>query len=462
MPATEPSKATKWGAFIIAALLLTSGAAFFLYVGLSDQNNNSSNNSNNNETIVPDKGTPEIFVSEEVQAKVTSVFSTGIVAAAVISPNKTELDNALRNIPNVSFLSSEVSVLDAAQNSHLYRAEITLSEGADRAEFAQNVLSLGLLESPELFFEASVLVPKSVNAQNKEGKSKTVVLPDTQIMGFVSPNTFQENTVSGNISIVLQDEQVLQTFLVENQNISLSPRPVTVETSAVISKLLPAVTITGAIPFSPGLSMELLENDLEALEGIESVNPIAVPKINNRLIVEFDNAQDIADELEKSILNEPEKFSSFSLEAYGFSVDLNNISISEAKDFVNTKVDELTFQNNELVFEDPVTQFWLDGNTTQSQTAQVLEAVSSYFNSSHPGSQFEIFQNGFVSLESISIPDSNQNYPVESGQVAVSLVPGHEEGETVPIQFNAIIVQEEIVNIAGLEVTAAEERPGQV
>lgn len=449
MPTVEKNAITRWGSIIIAFLLLTSGAAFFIYSNSSNGNSNddsSGNNSNNT-----DGGIAEVFISDEIEGKVTSVFFKAIVAAVLDNPDKLSIDGSLRKIENVVSLNSEIGFLSPDSNSQLYRAEVVLQSGSDRVSFAQSVFSSGLFDSPEIFFQASVLVPKNVNAQNEQGVSKVIILPDTQILGFVSPSTQEDNTISGNISIVLQNNQVVQSFLIESQNVSLSPVPISSFESGIVSSLLPSLTITGAVPFSPSLSIELLETELSLLNEVEGVKPMAIPEIDSTLTIVWNDGSGIASDLNEMVSQNSDMFSSFAVVPSGFEVELANTTVSDAKSFFRTKMDELTLTNNDVSFVEPITQIWVDMNTSQNDTSTVYQSVKDYFDSHYPNSKLDIFQDAWVSLDRITIPDSNQFYPIDSGQIPVSLFPGHSLGDIVFLQVNAIVVQGEIVSIAGME-----------
>ncbi len=445
MPDTAPTTKTtnstvKWGALFIIVLMLLSGVAVFFGSQTATQ-------------PTPNDTTPqnvEQFTGEDVQGTIVEVFSSAIVGGQTSDGDKTEIDALLQTISGVQSITSQFSPLQQ-DGSVTYIANLTLSVDVDRAAFAEDVLALELFDAPEIYFQASVQVESEHEVLNSKGQLTRITLPSSQIQSIVSPLTTKGDVISGTLAATFQGTKMVSAYLLETQNITASPTPISFSGEYSIQSLTPTLSITGEVDYFPGLSAESLSGDVESIAGVSGVTVPYFPAVDNTLLVEYSDINRLASDLNTFVSTHPESFDTFTRTTSGFSVRLTNATVSEAKTLLSQKINELSASNILLSFTAPRTQFLIDANTLDASNEDVSLLVENYFDSLDANASIEVYQNGTISASAITAPDTGESYSVSSGAIDVSVSPGHDVNDIITIYINAIALRGELVYVNGVE-----------
>lgn len=441
MTETNQSNSTvKWGALFIIGLMLLSGVAVFFGSQTATQNPNTPNTPLQNES----------FFAEEVSGTIVEVFNTAVVGGQTSDGDKTEIDELLQSLPGVERISSQFSDLSGA-GSVTYIANITLATGTDRGAFAEAVYELDLFDNPEVYFQASAQVAQEQEVLNSQQQLTRITLPNAQIQAIALPLTVKGDVISGSLAATFNGTNLVSAYILETQNITASPTPISLSGEYSISTLQPSLAVAGMVDYFPGLSAEQLISEVNELPGTTSVTAPFFPAVNNVLSIQWEDANAWTNDLNTFVSTHPESFSAFYMIPNGFAVQLNQVNVNEAKVLVENKVNELTSSNIVLAFTPPRTQFLLDVNTSSVNNASVTSAIDAYFISLDANAALEIYQDGTISVESVSAPDSNAVFPVPNATIPVSVLPGHAQGDVVKLLINAIALRGEIAYITGVE-----------
>jgi hypothetical protein len=417
----------KVGAAVIIALMLFSGAAIFLAGQSVDPTDTPSTN---------DNPTLSTYVVEGVKGTVTAVFSTAIVGGQTDESDKTVIDEALQQISGVKGIDSQFTQLDASSSQLTYLANVELEEGTSKEEFIQRVNSLVSLQGVEIYFQASVEIPPKMSGKNQQNEIKEFTLPQNVIQAIVTPQTMVGNQISGSVSVTFQGDTPVNAYLVESQNISLTPKSISVSGEYVLSSLEDRLSMAGSWSYIPHFSGETMKKELSVIDGVENVDEPIIPSLDTTLTLTFPDANQFVDEVNTLMQANPEKFSGVSAFDDTLRVDLNNVSLTEAKALLQTTIDETASTNVAIVFQEPLTQFLVDVNVSSGSTQMVAEKLSQYFASQNM--QAEIYQNATLALDGLTDPDTNQTYPIPQGFISAVVQPGHSVNDKVFLQINAI------------------------
>lgn len=442
--ATNSNSTVKWGAMFIIGLMLLSGVAVFFGSQTTSQNPTTPNTPLQNES----------FFAEEVQGTIVEVFNTAVVGGQTSDGDKTEIDELLQSLPGVERISSQFSDLSGV-GSVTYIANITLATGTDREAFAEAVYALDLFDNPEVYFQASAQVEQEQEVLNSNQQLTRITLPKAQIQAIALPLTQKGDIISGSLAATFNGTNLVSAYILETQNVTASPTPISLSGEYSISTLQPSLAVAGMVDYYPGLSAEQLINEVNELPGVTSTTAPFFPAVNNVLSVEWADSNTWTNDLNTFVSSRPESFSGFFSISNGFAVQLNQVNVNEAKALLENKVNELTASNIVLSFTPPRTQFLLDVNTSSVTNASTAAAISDYFVSVDANSTLEIYQDGTIVVETVSAPDSNAVFAVPNATIPVSVLPGHAEGDVVRLLINAIALRGEIAYITGVE--SAEE-----
>lgn len=440
-----PSLAMRVGAGIIILLMLLSGAAVFLASQATHTNPDS-----------PTGPAPELetFLAQDVKGKVTLVLPSAIVGGNTTITDKSILDEALGNLPGVKSIESNFTQLDSTSNELTYLANVQLSSTEDKEAFAEAMSSFTLLVAPEVYFQASVSVPQKLTGVSQSNESKDITLPQTTIQAIVSPQTEKDHDVSGTISITYQGETLVSVYMLENQNDSLTPTPISLTQEYTIDSLSDKYSIAGTWSYIPSFDETTLKSDMESIPGIVFVDEPIIPLIDNLLSLNFIDANAYMDDLNAYAQLHPGQF----LSVHGFddtlNVELGDISLNQAKIDLQMAIESAAATNVEIVFQDPITQFLVDVNIPMTNESQAQDALMDYFDSL--GASVDIYQNGQIELSTITNPDTNTTYDVPNGLVPVVVKPGHVAGDSVLMQISAIAQNGLLSYINGVEMTPAD------
>ena len=437
---TPKSSSIKWGAILIIALMLLSGVAVFVGSQSATQE-------------PTDTTTTEFhqYTAEEVQGTILEVFSSAIVAGDVIETDKTVIDAAIQDIENVESVSSQFAQISTTAGDRTYIANVKLKDGADKAVFVDAVNMLEYFSIPEIYFDGSIQVEADHEVLNEDNQLTRITLPITQIPAIVFAQTEQGDVITGTLAAAFQGTNMVNAYVLESQNLTASPTPISFSKEYEIVQLLPSLSVAGTVEYYPGFSAESLISDIEDLPGVEGVTIPFFPTVNNTLNVDYADANTITAELQAYVQTHAESFTTFTPYNGGFSVGLNQVNASEAKVLLTDEIGALTFQNPVVVFDAPINQFLIDMNTLSVVNGAVATALESYFASLDANASVEVYQNGFVSAETISTNDNTQTFTVPNSVISVSLSPGHSVGQSVLILVNAIALRGELAYVNGVE-----------
>ncbi len=430
----------KWGALFIIALMLLSGVAVFFGSQSASQTNSTS----------PTPANAEQFFGEDVSGTVVQVFNTAIVGGQMSDGDKTEIDAQLKSLAGVESITSQFSPLNQ-DGSVTYIANVTISSETDRASFAEAVIALDLFDTPEIYFQASAQVETQQEVLNTKQQLTRITLPSAQIQAIVSPVTQSGDAISGSLAATFQGTQLVSAYILETQNITASPTPISLTQDFPLQSLQPTLSVVGNVDYFPGLSQELLSADLKEIPLVTSVSVPFFPAVNNQLQVRFADANVLQADLNAFVASKPESFSSFLPTADGFVVGLNQVTAQEGKSLVENKINELRSVNTLIDFSSTRTQFLLDINTSSDSTTSVASAIENYFQSLDANASVEVYQNGFVTAVELVPSDGNTTYPLDEGFFPVAVWPGHQAGDAVNIVVNAIALRGKVVYVNGIE-----------
>ncbi|MBM3282207.1 MAG: hypothetical protein FJY86_02605 [Candidatus Diapherotrites archaeon] len=439
-PSNNPT--IKWGALFIIGLMLLSGVAVF-FGSQSSSQNNSTNTNNTNQSV-------EQYFSEDVPGTVVQLFNTAIVGGQTKDGDKTSLDEKLNSLSGVESITSQFSPLNE-DGIITYIANLNLSAETDHAAFAQSVIDLGLFDSPEVYFQASAQVEQEQEVYNSKQQLTRINLPNAQIQAIVSPNTLVGDSITGSLAAAFQGTQLVTAYMLESQNITASPTPISLTTRFPIQSLQPSLSIVGMVDYFPGLSKEFISADVDELPSVTSVSVPFFPSVNNQLQARFADANTLSMDVNAFVSSKPESFNAFLATPDGFVVGLNQINVSEAKIVLTDYINTLRASNTAIDFTPPRTQFLMDVNTLNASNSSIATAIEEYFASLDANASVDVYQNGFVSADSLSTTDGSQTYPLDNNSFSVAVWPGHQVRDGVSIVVNAIALRGKIVYVNGVE-----------
>lgn len=444
-PKPGPSMSMKVGAALIIAIMLFSGAAVFF-----------ASQSNNSDTTDPNTQNPTLttYLAEEVTGKVTQVFPSVIVGGNTTSGDKSVIDEELAKLPGVTKLESQFTQLDSGSSQLTYLANIELSSLDDKESFLDALSTVTTISNPEVYFQASVQVPATLTGKSQANETKTFTLPQTTIQAIVSTQTSVNNDISGTVSVTYSGDQLASAYMVEAQNVSLTPTPVSLSGTYALSGLQNRYSIAGTLSYVPDLNGDVLQKEIGMISGVSSVDEPIIPFIDNTLVLTFTDANSFVDDVNDYIQLHADEYQSVSGYNNTLSVDLGHVTLVQAKTALASAIDNAASTNVEIEFQDPVTQFLIDVNVSATNPAPTTAALKDYF--TNLGASVDIYQNGSVALAEIVAPDTNTTYAVPDGAMPVVVTPGHSIGDMILIQISAIALSGELSYINGVEVTPAD------
>ena len=430
------------GAGIIIALMLLSGAAVFL-----------ASQSGNAGTDTPSPSSPDLqtFVAENVAGRVTLVLPSAIVGGTTLITDKSVLDEAVGSLPGVVSIESQFTKLDPSSSELTYLANVSLSGLDEKDAFVEGVRSLSVLDAPEVYFQASVSVPPALTGFDSSNNEKSFTLSQTIIQGIVSPQTEESHDVEGAVSVTFQGELIVSAYLIETQNVSLTPQPISITQGYSLSALQDRFSVAGTWTYIPSFDADAFQESLSSITGVVGVDPPIIPYVDTLLSLQFGDANSFVDDLNAYAEMHPLQFGSVS--AYGdtLNVELGDIALEQAKMDLQTLIDSSASTNVAIVFQEPLTQFLVDVNVSSTGTSEALAGLESFFISQDM--EVDIYQNGHILLDSIMDPDTNQSFAVPNGLIPVVVKPGHGAGDTVLLQISAVVQGGILTYINGVEMT---------
>lgn len=437
-----PSMAMRVGAGLIILLMLLSGAAVFLA---------SQTNTTNPDSPTPDAPNLKTYIAQDVKGKITLILPSAIVGGNTTITDKSVLDEALGNLPGVKSIESRYTELATGGSELTYLANIQLSSIEDTDAFTEAMSAFTLLETPEVYFQASVSVPQKLVGVSQSNESKDITLTQTTIQAIVSPQTQKDHEVSGAVSITYQGETLVSVYMLENQNLSLTPTPISLTDEYGISSLSDKYSIAGTWSYIPSFDAQALKAGMEAIPGILFVDEPIIPYIDNLLSLDFVDANMYVEDVNAYAQLHPDQFLSVSGFNNTLNIELGTISLAQAKMDLQSVVESAAATNVEITFQDPLTQFLVDVNIPIANEATAQVALQEYFTSI--GANVDIYQNGQIELSTITDPDTNTVYDVPNGMVPVVVKPGHAVGDSVWMQISAIAQNGVLTYINGVEMT---------
>ncbi len=432
----------KYGAIAIIALMLLSGAA--VYLASSSQDSTTPDPS-----TAPDTTPTRSLVSNEVEATVKELFPAAVIISQSRETDKTKLDEAIGKLSGVRGVQSQFTNLDFNSGSVSYLAQISLVNDANKILFIDQLFETGLLSSPEIYFQALIETPIEVQAASEDGKSEKVRLPSNQILGYVSAYTQTNDIVSGALQIVMQGTQVRNAFLFESQNITQSPRPLTLSVTAPILELQPKLIVTGSMEYVPNFSELDIETALSALPLISGVENVLIPRKDNTLMLSFSQASAITGDINAFVQSHATQFTSFSLDGNNFFIGLGNVTPTQAKAQLQQAIEQTLNTNVEIQFIVPQFQVLVDVNTSSNSTLLAAQSILSYFASLDANATIQSYQPASLSLSALQ--DGNSSYAIPTGKLNAYLLPGHAIGNNATVQVSATIVRNDLIEASALE-----------
>ena len=442
MPETQRSPLLKWGAIAVIALMLLSGVAVYFAAQTP---------TDTTDPTLPGNDPIRTLVSVEVQAKVTDLFPTAIIIGQSNRTDKSEIDSVVGEIDGVTNIQSQFTDLNINTNTVSYLGEITLAADANKDAFIDHIFESGVFVSPEIYFQGVVEIPLEVEAQTESGETETVQFPRNQIPAFVIVSTRVGDIISGPITILMQGEEIRNAYIFESLNVTQSPVPFELQVTAPITELQPHLIGTGIIHFTPSLSEEMLSAGLNALPGIESVENVFIPRRDNVLRIQMASTAGVAEDVNALVQAFPTKYTSFSFNSTTLEVGLGDITIAEAKLELRNVIESTSQTTLELSFADPEFNVFIDMNAGSSSTAAVAQQLNQYFASIDTNHGMQLYQPASVMIAALTLPDFNAPLAIPNETVQVYVLPGHALNESVLITLSGTLVQNEIVEISGLE-----------
>ncbi|MDP2666822.1 MAG: hypothetical protein Q8P05_04985 [Candidatus Diapherotrites archaeon] len=429
------------GAAVIILLMLLSGVAVFI----------------GSQQVAPGDDNPiargtTVYIAEEVEAVVLQTFPSMIVAGQTSEPDKTQLDAPLQVIPGVVSLTSQYTQSNPTTGEWTYRADIVLTADADKQAIVSAVQGLGLFNTPEIYFQALVRVPTSLDTVDLEGNPRSLTLPSAQIEGLVSPFSQVGDNIAGGIIIFFQDGSFFGATMVESQNITRAPQPFLAEIEGEVLALQPTLSVTGTIDYSPLFTQDYLNSGLRSVPGVTHVGQLLAPQVDNQLFVSFQDANALEGPLRLFVLENDFKYGNPQFFSNGFTVELRNVTVAQAKEEWREAVNAAANATVPMEFQAPLTSFLIDVNTSsEANIGQTALALEMYFAGWDANVDAQVYQSATLGAQEVFIPDYNITLPIPAGTFPGVLLPGHGVGDMVMVVVNGVLIGNEIVFLSGVE-----------
>ncbi len=291
--------------------------------------------------------------------------------------------------------------------------------------------------------------------KTQDGKTETVQFPSNEISAFVNISTRVNDVISGPITVLKQSDVVRNAYMFESQNVTQSPKPLELSITAPISELQPKLIGTGIIHYVPSLSRETLMEEIASLQGISGVQDVFIPFQDNVLRIQLSSNAALQEDVNAFVQANPSKYVSFSFTDSSLDIGLGTVSLAQAKTELRSFIEESFQTTLQLSFIDPESRVLIDMNTSSSSTGLAAEKLFLYFSSLDGNHSIKLYQPVSLSIESIPFPDSNSSLPIPDGNVQAYVFPGHALNEIIAVTLSGTLVNNEIVEISGLEVEAA-------
>jgi hypothetical protein len=291
-----------------------------------------------------------------------------------------------------------------------------------------------------------------VQASTQDGKSEKVQLPSNQILGYVSAYTQVDDVVSGALQIVMQGTQVRNAFLFESQNLTQSPKPLSLSVTAPILELQPKLIVTGTMEYVPDFSELDIQAALEGLPQVSGVENVLIPRKDNVLVLSFPQASEVADDLNAFLQAHATQYDALTLDGNNLFVSLESITPAAAKTQLSQAIENALNTNVVIQFTSPQFQLLVDANTSSNSTAQAAQSILGYFAGLDANATIQSYQPATLSLSALN--DGNASYAIPDSKLSAYLLPGHAIGNNATVQVSATIVRSSLVEASAIEASA--------
>lgn len=445
---------SKWIVWLIIILMLFSTVGLF-FSGLPPAPSNPSLNPNLPvEPVEPEKR----LNAESIEAKVIEVFPTLLLGGSTQEADITLIDaqvqQSFSGIQNIE--SSYSSQSDLANNKLIYLATLSLQPGI-RVEDAVVALNANvpLLSELSANVQGVVELPSMIEFTDSETNQAVLIdLDNPFVQTLLYPETRKDHRIRVTLSGVFKGKTPLRLVALELENITLTPQPKTITLQAPLAQLEPRLAFEGTMPFSTYASKEYLQQLLQKIQGVISVEAGVLPQ-DNALQVNMD-ANVLADKnqsdwnnlfssipgVQATVLTGTQTLALF------LDGDANTVNIQHA-------VLQL-LQGETVFFQEPQpTPFFADVNisTPMEGVPAAGSAVKKAF--SENGWTSVSFQ--YASLDVNALTDGNTAYAWPSGKLPTLVQPGHAVGDVISVQVDFQVIDGNAFNAIASEPVQPEQ-----
>ncbi len=403
---------------------------------LYGQDNNSSAANTSTEQLIDNK--EEFSYNISFETTTLSELNALRLVVSTTSVNKDEIDALVTKVDGVNRVSSKLTKL-ADFEGWFYYAEIYLKKGVDSTIVANNILTIDLFSQDpnerQVVKYITISAPQSVKLSNPDSNiSRDYNFESTTVSALVNLDTMPGDNISVSGTIKLIGKAISGLELIEENNLTNSPKQYVVKQKLTLSELEDNVMFEGEREVNSYLSQKELENELHLIDENAFVylypfNPIikisSSNEISDELILELENINGV-----KSVNAEDKK---------NISIDFNVELVSQVYPKINSLIETEDFSSEIILPKETVY-----GTTVISKSNDVQEILL------QKGFSPVFVQGASFFLEKITIPELSKEFDFNSTFPA-RIKTNHKVGEEVELTLTISIQREKIVQITGIE-----------
>ncbi len=394
----------------------------------------------------PSQGTVLSFEAEDVEATVQRILPVLRIVGLTGEISITAIESKIAAIPGFKSFNHS-SFQTSPDNQLLYFAEIT-AEPDDFDSIVSALTTISEIQSPEIVKKALVKVPKTVEVTNEQlslTRDLTFAQPFSE--AIVSFSTKKDDKIRIDLSIAVQDGQVVQSNAFETLNLTQNGLPhLTNSVKLVLGSLEKMLVFSTGFTYN-GFDAEQLNNEIKKLSGVKN-STIKITINSPSFSVSYPQTSGFSLTDAETVFNELEF-----VEELGFQQfqEKNVVNISFSTDFSYSDVkqsisDVLEERNiNDYSFADPLAGIIGETEINSENAVQVSEELKQLLSSYDVRGQV-IRQKGKIFADSIIDPIGGNVYIVDENFVKALVLPGHSIGEEIDFRLTYYTRDDKVIH----------------